>query len=300
MKTVRLEHLTKDYGNHKGIFDISLDINEGEVFGFLGPNGAGKTTTMRHLLGFIQPQKGKSSILNLDCWAQSKEIQKHLGYLPAEIAFPANMTGAQLIRHTTEIRGLTSMTKTNMLLERFELDPSAPIKRMSKGMKQKVGIICAFMHDPKVLILDEPTTGLDPLMQSVFVELIKEEKRDGKSILMSSHLFEEIEGTCDQIGIVKQGRLISMIDTLSMNFDRVTYKVEFYDQEEFESFQSEGFVYRDILKEDLRITIDIEDRQINDLLLSLSKRQVKSIREMKNSLEENFMGFYKGDNHDIQ
>ena len=296
MSLVKIDHLTKKFAENKGIFDISFDIREGEVFGFLGPNGAGKTTTIRHLLGFTQPQSGKSTILNMDCWGQSKEIQKQLGYLPAEIAFPSNMTGTKLIRHIADMRGLRNMGKAEKLIASFQLDPSAPIKRMSKGMKQKVGIVCAFMHDPKVIILDEPTTGLDPLMQSVFVELIQQEKQSGKSILMSSHLFEEIEGTCDRIGIIKQGKIMSIMDSKSLRqLDKTTYKIEFLYLQDFVTFQKEGFKLSQTRNEDLQVTIELEDSQINELLRVLSKLGVKSIRESKSSLEEHFMGFYKGE-----
>jgi len=299
MKTINIQHLTKDYGNNKGIFDISFQIEEGEVFGFLGPNGAGKTTTIRHLLGFIKPQSGKSTILNLDCWNQSKEIQKHLGYLPAEIAFPENMTGTELISHAANMRGLRDMSKAQQLIEMFELDPSARIKRMSKGMKQKVGIVCAFMHDPHVLILDEPTTGLDPLMQSVFVKLIHQEKQKGKSILMSSHLFEEIEGTCDSLAMIKQGRLISVMNSQDFKqFDKTTFKIKFQKLHDFQSFQKEGFMIREIQKDSLQVMVEIEDTQINELIRSLSNRDVISFHEMKNSLEEYFMNFYKGEKHE--
>ena len=294
MIAIEIQNLTKNYGNNKGIFDISFQIEEGEVFGFLGPNGAGKTTTIRHLLGFIKPQSGKSTILNSDSWNQSKEIQKHLGYLPAEIAFPANMTGTQIIGHVANMRGLHDMTRANQLIEMFDLDPSALIKRMSKGMKQKVGIVCAFMHDPKILILDEPTTGLDPLMQSVFVKLIHQEKQKGKSILMSSHLFEEIEGTCDRIAMIKQGRLISVMNSRDFkHFDKTTYKITFRDLQDFQSFQKEGFIFSEIQEEALYVMLEIEDLQINELISALSKRYVTSIREIKYSLEDYFMNFYK-------
>jgi ABC-2 type transport system ATP-binding protein len=299
MTAIRIQHLTKDYGNNKGIYDISFQIEEGEVFGFLGPNGAGKTTTIRHLLGFIKPQSGKSTILNLDCWNQSKEIQKHLGYLPAEIAFPENMTGSQLIQHAANMRGLRDMTKAKQLIEMFDFDPSALIKRMSKGMKQKVGIVCAFMHEPQILILDEPTTGLDPLMQSIFVKLIHQEKQKGKSILMSSHLFEEIEGTCDSIAMIKQGKLISVMNSQNFKqFDKTTFKITFQKLKDYESIQKEGFIISEIDKESLQVAVSIEDIQSNELLRALSKRDVTSFREMKYSLEEYFMNFYKGDNHD--
>lgn len=299
MTAIKIQHLTKDYGNNKGIFDISFQIEEGEVFGFVGPNGAGKTTTIRHLMGFIKPQSGKSTILNLDSWNQSKEIQKHLGYLPAEIAFPANMTGTQIIQHVANMRGVRDMTIAQQLIEMFDLDPSALIKRMSKGMKQKVGIVCAFMHNPQILILDEPTTGLDPLMQSVFIKLIHQEKQKGKSILMSSHLFEEIEGTCDRIAMIKQGRLISVMNSQDFkDFDKTTYKITFRDLQDFQSIQKEKFIFNDIHEEDLSILLEIEDLQINELIDALSKRDVTSIREIKYSLEEYFMNFYKEGNHD--
>ena len=187
MSVLKVEHLTKDYGEGKGVFDVSFEIEQGEVFGFLGPNGAGKTTTIRHLLGFSRPQSGRTSVLGLDSWRKPKEIQRRLGYLPGEIAFPDDMKGRQLIKYIADMRGLTDMTKTDKLLKLFELDPSGDTKRMSKGMKQKIGIVCAFMHDPDILILDEPTSGLDPLMQATFIELIREERDNGKSILMSSH-----------------------------------------------------------------------------------------------------------------
>lgn len=294
MIAIEVQNLTKNYGNNKGIFDISFQIEEGEVFGFLGPNGAGKTTTIRHLLGFIKPQSGKSTILKSDSWNQSKEIQKHLGYLPAEIAFPANMTGTQIIQHVANMRGLHDMTMAHQLIEMFDLDPSAQIKRMSKGMKQKVGIVCAFMHDPKILILDEPTTGLDPLMQSVFVKLIHQEKLKGKSILMSSHLFEEIEGTCDRIAMIKQGKLISVMNSRDLkHFDKTTYKITFRDLQDFQSIQKEGFKFSEIQEEALYVMLEIEDLHINELISALSKRNVTSIREMKYSLEDYFMNFYK-------
>jgi len=294
MPAIETLNLTKDYGNNKGIFDVSFQIKEGEVFGFLGPNGAGKTTTTRHLMGFIKSQSGKSMILGLDSWNQTKEIQKHLGYLPAEIAFPPHMTGTQIIQHAANMRGIHDLAKAHELIELFDLDPSAPMKRMSKGMKQKVGIVCAFMHDPKILILDEPTTGLDPLMQSLFVNLIHEEKQKGKSILMSSHLFEEIEGTCDRIAMIKQGKLISVMNSLDLKrFDKTSFKLSFHNLQDLQALHKEEFTLIDIQEEALSIIVEIEELQINALLNSLAKKDVKSIHEIKNSLEDHFMSFYQ-------
>ena len=216
MSVIQVNRLTRDYGGGKGVFDLSFDVGRGEAFGFLGPNGAGKTTTIRHLMGFLKAVSGDCAIDGMDCWRDRERIQARLGYIPGEISFFSDMTGAAFLRFAASYRGLTSARRQEELLERFELDPRGKIKRMSKGMKQKLGIVAAFMHDPDILILDEPTSGLDPLMQSRFIDLITEEKRRGKTILMSSHLFEEVERTCDRVGIIRQGRLaaVDAVDAL--------------------------------------------------------------------------------------
>ncbi|MBP3965081.1 ABC transporter ATP-binding protein [Paenibacillus lignilyticus] len=300
MSIIQVEGITKKFNGEKGIFDLSFGINRGEVFGFIGPNGAGKTTTIRHLLGFMKPQSGRTSILDLDCWSQSKEVQKQLGYLPAEIAFPEKMTGMQLIRYLANMRKLGNLTKAEELIHRFQLDPSGPIIRMSKGTKQKIGIICAFMHDPEVLILDEPTSGLDPIMQSAFADLIREEKRQGRSILMSFHMFEEIEGTCDRIGMIKQGRMVSIVQTEEIrNSSKRTYAIEFTHLAELESIIHKPFVVKEINADQRRLIIEIDDARMNELLHELSTRSIKSFREIQSSLEEYFMSCYKGEYHHV-
>ena len=209
MSAIDIQNLTRDYGG-KGIFDVSFAVGRGEAFGFLGPNGAGKTTTIRHVMGFLQPKSGKCSVGGLDCWRDSAKIQASLGYIPGEISFFDDMTGASFIKFVAKYRGMSGFGRTEELLKRFSLDPKSKIKKMSKGMKQKVGIVAAFMHDPDILILDEPTSGLDPLMQSRFIELIAEEKERGKTILMSSHMFEEVERTCHRVGIIREGKLVAV------------------------------------------------------------------------------------------
>lgn len=216
MHVMEITDLTRDYGSGKGIFQISFHVDEGEVFGFLGPNGAGKTTTIRHLMGFLRPKAGSCAITGLDCWRDREKIQRNLGYIPGEISFFDDMTGTEYLDFAAKYRGLTSDHRRRELLERFELDPKGKLRKMSKGMKQKIGITAAFMHDPQILILDEPTSGLDPLMQNRFIELIGEEKKRGKTILLSSHMFEEVERTCDRVGIIRAGRLaaVDSVDTL--------------------------------------------------------------------------------------
>lgn len=173
---IELQRVTKDYGNGKGVFDLSFSVSKGEAFGYLGPNGAGKTTTIRQLMGFIRPDKGSCHMLGQDCFLQAQKIQKRTGYLAGELAFPEDMTGLEFLKFMAELKGMKDQKRMKDLMERFELKPQGKMRKMSKGMKQKVGIINAFMHRPEVVILDEPTSGLDPLMQNVFVELILEEK----------------------------------------------------------------------------------------------------------------------------
>lgn len=209
---IEVNDCTLLYPSKKGIANVSFSINQGEIFGYLGPNGAGKTTTIRAMMGFMKPQEGKILIRGFDAWEQSSQVQKYVGYLPGEIAFFDEMSGMDFLKFQAELRGLNDLSLMYQLIHRFELDPKSKIRKMSKGMKQKIGLICAFMHDPDVYILDEPTSGLDPLMQQVFVDLVLEKKREGKTILMSSHSFEEVEKTCDRIAMIKEGRIAVVED----------------------------------------------------------------------------------------
>lgn len=220
MNAIEIHHITKDYGNGKGVFDVSFSVRQGEIMGFLGPNGAGKTTTIRQLMGFIRPDSGSLSILGKDCFSQADVISGKLGYLPGETSFIDSMEASEFIRFVSQMKGMKTPGRTGELLERFSLDPHGKIRRMSKGTRQKLAIVCAFLHDPEILILDEPTSGLDPLMQNAFLELIQDEKERGKTILMSSHIFEEIEKTCSRTAIIHAGKLISVEDMTELKSNR--------------------------------------------------------------------------------
>ena len=209
-KIIEVEHLTRDYGGGRGVFDVSFQVAAGEVFGFLGPNGAGKTTTIRHLMGFLNAKEGGCRINGLDCFRDREKVQQMLGYLPGEISFFDDMTGVEFLDFVSGYRKDKGESRRKELMDMFDLNPHGKIKKMSKGMKQKVGIVAAFMHDPQILILDEPTSGLDPLMQNRFIELVEAEREKGKTILMSSHMFEEVERTCHRIGIIRAGKLVAM------------------------------------------------------------------------------------------
>jgi len=229
---ITIERLTKDYGNNAGIFDVSFEIKKGEVFGFLGPNGAGKTTTIRHLLGFIKSDSGSCSIMGLDCWTQPSEIQKYIGYVAGEIALPNGMNGYKLIENIAAMRGI-KLDRMKQLCEYFDINPKNKIRRMSKAMKQKIALILAFMHDPEILLLDEPTSGLDPLMQEKFCELISEEKKRGKTIMLSSHIFNEVEKTCDRVMIIKHGKIIAEVDMKSIATEKPEFIVTKFSLEKY-------------------------------------------------------------------
>ena len=290
---IEIRQLTKDYGNNRGIFDVSLSVKKGEVFVFLGPNGAGKSTTIRHLMGFIQADQGSCQINGLDCLRDHARIQQALGYLPGEIAFMDDITGLEFIKFMAKMKGMTDLTKAYELMERFELNPQGKIKKMSKGMKQKIGIICAFMHDPELLILDEPSSGLDPLMQNRFIELVLEEKQRGKTIFMSSHIFEEIERTCDRTAMIKDGRLISIEELQTLKASKhKTYQITFATQELVEQFMDEGFECKQVESNVIKV---VPRNNLNYLLATLSRYDIIDLDITKPTLEELFLHFYGGD-----
>lgn len=294
VEMIQVEHLTKDYGSGRGVFDVSFTVRKGEVFGFLGPNGAGKTTTIRHIMGFSKPQSGRTSVLGIDSWTNPSEIQRNLGYLPGELAFPQNLSGLSFISMMAKLRGLEDMTKMEYLSKMFELDPRGSIKRMSLGTKRKLAIVTAFMHDPGILVLDEPTSGLDPIMQKVFTDFVLEEKEKGKTVLLSSHIFSEIDATCDRIAIIKDGKIVSTVvsDTLRHNESKV-YKIEFSSDEDYQRFVLEETLTVQSKKADkLQVKILINDSDINTFFPVIANYNINFISEIKFTLEDYFMDFY--------
>lgn len=290
MDIIKINNLTKDYGNKKGIFNVNISIKKGEVFGFLGPNGAGKTTTIRNLMGFIRPDSGTCSILGMDCFKESEKIKEKLGYLAGEIAFFDDLTGIKLLNFLADMKGIKDKRKMNELIERFELDPRGKVKKMSKGMKQKIGIISAFMSDAEVFILDEPTSGLDPLMQNRFVDLVLEEKKKGKTILMSSHIFEEIEKTCDRTAIIRNGKIVAIEDMDSLSKKRnKTYIISLSDKNEVEKIKKDNFNIKNI--DGLNVSISVKNN-ISEFLKNVSKYKISDMNIKTESLEEIFLHYY--------
>ena len=289
MALIDIQQMTKDYGDGRGIFDLNLSIEKGEVFGFVGTNGAGKTTTIRHLMGFLKPQSGSATINGLDCWKDSAEIKKWIGYIPGEIAFPDAPTGTDFLKRQAELLGLKDMSYAESIIKKLQLDPTAKLKRMSKGMKQKTAIVAAFMADPEILILDEPTTGLDPLMRKEFIRILDEEKKKGKTILMSSHMFDEVEHICDRVAMIKDGKIIAVKATNEVkHHEEKVYKIEFKSQEDYVRFLSEPFDFVETRESQNQVIVKIHDSQINMLFKTLKNYDIKFMTEMKFTLERYF------------
>ncbi len=299
---IEVKNLTKDYGSGRGIFDVSFAVKKGEVFGFLGPNGAGKSTTIRHLMGFSKPDKGNTYILGEPTFNKYYEILNHVGYIPGEIALPAGLTGWQFLRMMQDLQHIHNEEKLNSMLTLFELDDvtlQGETKRMSLGVKRKLAIVAAFMSDPDVLILDEPTSGLDPVMQENFIKFIHEEKSRGKTILLSSHIFSEIDSTCDRIAIIKDGRIVSefVADDLK-HASKKYYMIDFKDEKNVNKFKKSinKIPSAEILKiEDNKVFISLEDEDMNKAIEILSGLEINEFSNRKESLEDYFMKFYKED-----
>ena len=302
MSVIEVDNLTKDYGFGRGVFDVSFKIEKGEVFGFLGPNGAGKSTTIRHLMGFSKPQSGSTKIFGLETFNNYDKILGNVGYIPGEIALPQGLTGYDFIDMMQKMYKKKNDEMLNKMLKLFKLEDNVlkmETKRMSLGVKRKLAIVTAFMSDPDVLILDEPTSGLDPVMQEVFINFIKEEKERGKTILLSSHIFSEVDATCDRICIIKDGKIVSSFVANDLKHATLKhFKISFNDNNSYNSFiyNLPSFVNL-INKSDETLTINTtcEDKFINDYIDYISKYNIKEFNNIKETLQDFFMKFYKED-----
>ncbi len=222
---IQTEQLTKTYGVHRGIIDIDLAIEQGEVFGFLGPNGAGKTTTIRTVLDLIRPTSGRALVFGIESSADPVAIHRRVGYIPGEFTLYDRLTGGQTLAYFANLRGGVDRAYQQQLIERFEIDPSRRFKELSKGNKQKIGLVIALQHKPELLILDEPTSGLDPLVQQSFYALVREAKAEGRTVFLSSHILSEVERTCDRVAIIREGRLVK-VDRVEALRDLAHHQVE--------------------------------------------------------------------------
>ncbi len=294
MSVIEVKHVTKDYGRGRGIFDVSFKVEEGEAFGFLGPNGAGKSTTIRHLMGFTKADEGELYINGKDAWKSAAIIKHDVGYLPGELAFPKAMTGDEFIDFMAKERQITDMTRTERLKKLFEIDTSKEIKKMSLGSKRKLAVVTAFMHNPKILILDEPTSGLDPVMQERFIQFILNEKAEGKTILLSSHIFTEVEAACDRIAIIKDGVVVSTVEANDLKRStNKSFKIEFLNFENYKKFiGATEFAIPIKRPQQNQVKLSLTDQKMQQLFTELSEVKINFISEIKFTLEDYFMDFY--------
>lgn len=297
---IQVNHLTKDYGFGRGVFDVSISVKKGEVFGFLGPNGAGKSTTIRHLMGFSKPDSGNVKIFGKETFLKYSEVLKDVGYIPGEIALPSGLTGWEFIRMMQDMQQKHDQDRLNYLLSLFALSDTAlqnETKRMSLGIKRKLAIVTAFMSNPDVLILDEPTSGLDPVMQEKFIQFIHQEKAKGKTILLSSHIFSEIDSTCDKIAIIKDGKIVSEFIANDLKHTSLKfYNIEFYNHYDLEKFVNGSINIKSLTiinNSNLNIYLSVDDTDLNQLITILADFDIKTFSNRKESLEDYFMKFYK-------
>lgn len=294
MDYIKINHLTKDYGKGRGIFDVSLEIQKGEVYGFVGINGAGKTTTIRHMMGFLKPDGGSVTINGLDATKNSAEVKRYISYIPGEINFPGNTTGEEFLKEQIYLSGRGNWEYAKELSDHLQLDMAAKVHSMSKGMKQKAAIVSAFASNADILIMDEPTTGLDPLMRDLFLDLIKQEKEKGKTIFMSSHIFHEMEEVCDRVAVIRQGKIIEVIDMKDIRYNKnKVYRMEFKSHEEFERFLSLGYQINQLKLEDLQVFVQINDEKINHLIQSLKSFDLVYFKEIKIQFEDYITKVFK-------
>jgi ABC-2 type transport system ATP-binding protein len=290
---IATEKLTKYYGKSRGVIEVDVEVGKGEIFGFLGPNGAGKTTTIRLLLDFIRPTSGKARVFGLDSRASSVDIHRRTGYLPGELELYEKMTGAELLRFFANLRGGVDWSYVEELAERLESDLDAGIRSLSRGNKQKIGLIQALMHQPELLILDEPTAGLDPLMQQEFYRIIEACREEGHTAFVSSHNLPEVERLCDRVGIIREGRMVDLVEVASFK-ERALRRLEV----RFASPPPPGAFdqvpgLRDLRVDDSVLHCDVKG-SMDPLIKAIAAYEVTNVLSHETSLEEVFLAYYGG------
>ncbi len=293
---IEVEGLAKSYGSKRGITDVSFQVEEGDVFGFLGPNGAGKTTTIRLLMALLHADAGSARISGLDCWKQSVEIKRLIGYMPGEPALDPNLTGGQILEYFAHLRGGVYQAYLKQLIHRFELDTSRKFRQYSRGNKRKVVLIQAFMHRPRLLILDEPTNGLDPLNLQEFDRMVLEGRNEGRTFLLSSHVLSEVEKTCTTVGIIREGRLVRTGDVAEVKaIKRYEVTITFAGAVPTESFKTlEGVIAVETVSHGHGVHLTMQG-PADAVIKAAAHYPVVSLTSYEPSLEDIFLRYYEGD-----
>ncbi len=288
------ERLSKSYGGKRGIAEVSFQVEEGEVFGFLGPNGAGKTTTIRLLMALLHPDSGSARIAGLDCWKQSLEIKRLVGYMPGEPALDPNLTGGQILEYFAHLRGGVDHANLKQLIDRFELDTSRKFRHYSTGNKRKVVLIQAFMHRPRLLILDEPTSGLDPLNQQEFDRMVLEARDEGRTVFLSSHVLSEVEKTCTMVGIIRDGRLVRIGDVAEVKaIKRYEMTITFSTAVPAETFKTlDGVIQAEPLNQGHGVRLAMQG-PADAVVKAAAHYPVVSLTSYEPSLEDIFLRYYE-------
>jgi ABC-2 type transport system ATP-binding protein len=292
MAVIETERLTKAYGSARGIEDVTVSVEEAEVFGLLGPNGAGKTTAIRTLIDLLHPTSGRASIFGLDSRRDSVAIRARLGNLPGDFGYGKQATGREALRLLARLRGIDGLGRAEALAERFRANLDRPLGELSRGNRQKVGLILAVFHSPELLILDEPTSGLDPLMQEEFLALVSEERQRGCTVVVSSHELDEVERVCDRVGIIRDGRLIA-VERVSELLGKTQRRasVEFTEPVDLDELRSLPGV-SDLVAEDGRVTFHVSGG-LDAVVKAISRHTVIDLEFAHPTLEEVFLAYYE-------
>lgn len=288
---ISLDHVTKIYRGGGGIHELSLDIKVGEVFGFLGPNGAGKTTTIRLILDLIRPSAGRIRVFGLDARADSVAIRRRLGYLPGELALYERLSARQILTHFAHLRGGLDWSRVQHYVDAFDLDVDRPVRSLSRGNRQKIGLVAAMMGDPEFLVLDEPTSGLDPLMQRRVQDEVRRAAREGRTVLLSSHVLSEVGEMADRVGLIRDGRLIA-IEAVAQLQQRSAHLVEvrFREPTDFGVFTAlPGVTSHSVDGTTLHLEVAGD---LNPIVALLARHVLDDLSIREPTLEELFMRFY--------
>jgi ABC-2 type transport system ATP-binding protein len=294
-KVIKIQGLTKSYGNVQALFGVDLEVKKGEVFGFLGPNGSGKTTTIRCMLDLIRPQGGTIRVLGLDPQAEPETIKARVGYLPGELHLDENMTARQVFRYFNRLRGNRSNWDfIQELSDRLKLELKTPIKNFSKGNKQKVGVVQALMHRPELLLLDEPTGGLDPLMQQEVLRMLAEAQDNGATVFFSSHIISEVQVIADRVAIIREGKIVEVAETAALlNRSMRRVRIRFQQPTDVNAlFNLPGVEL--LAKDDgLSVLLQVEG-EMDALVKTLAQYPVSDFETERTSLEKIFLAYYEG------